>query len=57
MRRADTGGIYIDTAFYISITSPAYDISFTIDEPQIFAQTVTHLSPLPIAVFSNLEYT
>ena len=44
MRTADTGGIYIDIAFYISITFSAYNISFTIDEPQIFAQTVTHLA-------------
>ena len=52
MRPADTGGIYIDTAFYMSITCSAYDINFTIDEPQIFTQTVTHLSPLTIAVLS-----
>ena len=57
MRLANAGGIYIDTAFYISITCSAYDISLTIDEPQIFTQTVTHLNPLPIPVLSNLDYT
>ena len=55
MRPADSGGIYIDTAFYISITCSAYDISSTLDDPQIFAQTVTHLSPLIIAGLDLLQ--
>jgi len=57
MSSADSGGIYIDMAFYMSITFSAYDISLTIYESQILAQPVTHFSPAPIPTCGPQEYT
>jgi len=57
MSSADSGGVYIDMAFYMSITFSAYDISLTIDESEIVAKSVTHLIFVLISSCSPQEYT
>lgn len=57
MSSADGGGIYIDMIFYINFTFSTYDIGSAVYEPEILAQSVTHVSPSPIPSCGPQEYT
>jgi hypothetical protein len=57
MSSADRGRIYVDMVFQINFAFPTDNISMTLYESEILAQTVTHLSPAPIPSGGPQEYT